>query len=207
MIKLFKKLLENLPQEKNMVYIYLPIFILELIYLMGKCKDNQVRIIHRPTEIDFSESKILGDRWRGIYKRKEKVLTKRLEKVEIRFQRLEQKFDGLTESIEGLGHHSESRSDLGSVQSNSSAYQEETQEDKGKGGESQASPQRINNIKSINFGSKRAFGTMQPPSTISFPVQTKICKMSVLANLSVTIFYNLPGSVRGRGFGPSYSII
>lgn len=73
-----------------------------LIYLMGKCADNRVRVFHRPSEPSFSGGKILGNKGRGIYKRKEQIFVKRFEKIEMKFKNLDQKFDNITESLANI---------------------------------------------------------------------------------------------------------
>ena len=70
-----------------------------LIYMMGKCADNRVRVIHRPEKIDFSRGKILGDKGQSMYKRKKQVLSKRIKKVESRFKDLDQKFESIEKSL------------------------------------------------------------------------------------------------------------
>ena len=97
-----KKWGRSLCKERNISYIYIPIALMGLIYLMGKCADNRVRVFHRPSEPSFSGGKILGNKGRGIYKRKEQIFVKRFEKIEMKFKNLDQKFDNITESLANI---------------------------------------------------------------------------------------------------------
>ena len=65
-------------KEKNMVYLSLPIIFIGLIYVFSKYADNQAKIFHTSSEINFSGGRVLDNRGRDIYKRRKWFFLKNL---------------------------------------------------------------------------------------------------------------------------------
>ncbi|MBT4761935.1 MAG: hypothetical protein HOO06_09585 [Bdellovibrionaceae bacterium] len=174
-----KGLVSKLGKEKYLIYISIPLTVMGLIYLVGKFADNKVQVFHKTSELSFAGGKVLNNNGKSLYKRKEKIFSKKFQHINTKMGKFDERFDKVNESLNLIKEALDKKTKLEEGKSKPPDSQQTNDVTFGMPANdltaNKVSPKIVNGMKVIGSGArKRNFGRkIRGPSIISFPVQTK----------------------------------